>query len=256
MMHAKTAGEVLARRKTFLAKWKLRYRPVATSLEEAGERLFTFVRYPPEQWRSSRTTNAIERLHEEFKRPIKTQCLLPCAETAAMLSWALLASVRSPCAGSTAGRPSSAHPPTLTSPPEPDHHAFGPAPPISTTFATRPDMLSMTLPSASFDGVFANAVLFHVPSRALPGVLDRLHAALKPDGVLLVSNPRGQDEEGFVEGRYACFYSFDSWRRLVSRSGFALVDHYYRPPGKPRSQQPWLATLWRKSASPGERGAP
>ena len=92
MMHAKTAGEVLARRKTFLAKWKLRYRPVATSLEEAGERLFTFGRYPPEQWRSSRTTNAIERLHEEFKRRIKTQCLLPCAETAAMLSWALLAS--------------------------------------------------------------------------------------------------------------------------------------------------------------------
>jgi SAM-dependent methyltransferase len=118
------------------------------------------------------------------------------------------------------------------------------------------DMLAMTLPPASFDGVFANAVLFHVPSRALPGVLDRLHAALKPSGVLLVSNPRGQDEEGFIEGRYACFYSFDSWRRLVSRSGFALIDHYFRPPGKPRHQQPWLATLWRKSASPGERGAP
>ena len=66
--------------------------PVADSLEEAGERLFTFLRYPPEQWRSLRTTNAIERLHEEFKRRIKTQCLLPCAETAAMLFWALLAS--------------------------------------------------------------------------------------------------------------------------------------------------------------------
>src|SRR5215211_3706280 len=92
MMHAKTAGEVLARRKGFLAKWKLRCRPVATSLEEAGTRLFTCVRYPPEQWRSSRTTNAIERLHEEFKRRIKTQCLLPCAETAAMLLWVLLAS--------------------------------------------------------------------------------------------------------------------------------------------------------------------
>ena len=92
MMHAKTAGEVLARRKAFLARWKLRCRPVATSLEEAGERLFTFLRYPPDQWRSLRTTNAIERLHEEFKRRIKTQCLLPCAETAAMLFWALLAS--------------------------------------------------------------------------------------------------------------------------------------------------------------------
>ena len=92
MMHAKTATEVLARRKAFLARWKLRCRAVAHSLEEAGERLFTFLRYPPEQWRSLRTTNAIERLHEEFKRRIKTQCLLPCAETAAMLFWALLAS--------------------------------------------------------------------------------------------------------------------------------------------------------------------
>jgi putative transposase len=92
LMHAKTAEEVLAKRKALLARWKLRCRPVATSLEEAGERLFTFLRYPPDQWRSLRTTNAIERLHEEFKRRIKTQCLLPCAETAAMLFWALLAS--------------------------------------------------------------------------------------------------------------------------------------------------------------------
>jgi putative transposase len=92
MVHAGSAAEVLAKRKLFLAKWKLRCRAVADSLEEAGERLFTFVRYPPEQWRSLRTTNAIERVHEEFKRRIKTQCLLPCAETAAMLFWALLAS--------------------------------------------------------------------------------------------------------------------------------------------------------------------
>jgi transposase-like protein len=92
MVHAKTAAEVVAKRKAFLAKWKLRCRAVADSLDEAGARLFTFLRYPPEQWRSLRTTNAIERLHEEFKRRIKTQCLLPCAETAAMLFWALLAS--------------------------------------------------------------------------------------------------------------------------------------------------------------------
>jgi transposase-like protein len=92
MMHAQTADQVLSKRKLFLAKWKLRCQPTAKSLEEAGLRLFTFLRYPPEQWRSLRTTNAIERLHEEFKRRIKTQCLLPCAETAAMLFWALLAS--------------------------------------------------------------------------------------------------------------------------------------------------------------------
>jgi transposase-like protein len=53
--------EVLARRKAFLAKWRLRCRPVATRLEEAGERLFTFVRYPPEQWRSLRTTDEIDK---------------------------------------------------------------------------------------------------------------------------------------------------------------------------------------------------
>jgi trans-aconitate methyltransferase len=112
------------------------------------------------------------------------------------------------------------------------------------------DLLAMTLPPASFDGVFANAVLFHLPSRALPAVLEHLHAAVKPGGALLASNPRGQDEEGFVDGRYACFYSFKTWRRLVSDSGFNLVDHYFRPPGKPRRQQPWLATLWRKSHRP------
>jgi transposase-like protein len=92
MVHAGSAAEVVAKRTVFLTKWKLRCRAVADSLEEAGERLFTFLRYPPEQWRSLRTTNAIERLHEEFKRRIKTQCLLPCAETAAMLFWALPAS--------------------------------------------------------------------------------------------------------------------------------------------------------------------
>src|ERR1700745_3166438 len=62
------------------------------SLEEAGDRLFTFTRLPPSQWRSAPTTNAIERLHEELKRRIKTQTVLPSAGTAAMLFWALLAS--------------------------------------------------------------------------------------------------------------------------------------------------------------------
>jgi trans-aconitate methyltransferase len=113
----------------------------------------------------------------------------------------------------------------------------------------------MALPRASFDGVFANAVLFHVPSRALPAVLEQLHTALKPGGALLASNPRGQDEESFVDGRDACFYAFETWRRVVTSSGFTLVDHYFRPPGKPRRQQPWLATLWRKPASLDGRNA-
>jgi putative transposase len=92
MIYAATAKEIEQRRKAFLRKWRLKCRAVADSLEEAGERLFTFTRLPISQWRSARTTNAIERLHEEFKRRIKTQTVLPSAETAAMLFWALLAS--------------------------------------------------------------------------------------------------------------------------------------------------------------------
>jgi putative transposase len=92
MIYAATAKEVEQRRKAFLRKWRLKCRAVADSLEEAGERLFTFTRLPASQWKSARTTNAVERLHEEFKRRIKTQTVLPSAETAAMLFWALLAS--------------------------------------------------------------------------------------------------------------------------------------------------------------------
>ena len=92
MIYAKTKQEIEARRKAFIRKWRLKCRAVADSLEEAGERLFTFARFPESQWKSIRTTNAIERLHEEFKRRIKTQTVLPSAETAAMLFWALLAS--------------------------------------------------------------------------------------------------------------------------------------------------------------------
>src|SRR6266536_2520335 len=92
MIYAATPEEIEQRRKVFIRKWRLRHRPVADCLEEAGDRLFTFTRLPPSQWRSARTTNAIERLHEEFKRRIKTQTVLPSADTAAMLFWALLAS--------------------------------------------------------------------------------------------------------------------------------------------------------------------
>jgi putative transposase len=92
MIYAETAKEIEERRKAFIRKWRLKCRAVSDSLEEAGDRLFTFTRLPPGQWRSARTTNAVERLHEEFKRRIKTQTVLPSPETAAMLFWALLAS--------------------------------------------------------------------------------------------------------------------------------------------------------------------
>jgi transposase-like protein len=92
MIYADSPGEIEKRRRAFLRKWRLKCQAVADSLEEAGDRLFSFTRLPPSQWKSARTTNAIERLHEEFKRRIKTQTVLPSAETAAMLFWALLAS--------------------------------------------------------------------------------------------------------------------------------------------------------------------
>ena len=92
MIYAASAAEVAERRRAFLRKWRLKCQAVADSLEEAGDKLFTFTRLPPSQWKSARTTNAVERLHEEFKRRIKTQTVLPSAETAAMLFWALLAS--------------------------------------------------------------------------------------------------------------------------------------------------------------------
>ena len=92
MIYATTPEEIAVRRKAFIRKWRLKHRAVIDSLDEAGDRLFTFARLPPSQWRSLRTTNAIERLHEEFKRRIKTQTVLPSADTAAMLFWALLAS--------------------------------------------------------------------------------------------------------------------------------------------------------------------
>ena len=92
MIYAATPEEIATRRKAFIRKWRLKYRAVADSLEEAGDHLFTFTRLPPSQWRSARTTNAIERLHEEFKRRIKTQTVLPSADTSAMLFWTLLAS--------------------------------------------------------------------------------------------------------------------------------------------------------------------
>jgi putative transposase len=91
-IYAATKQEVEAKGKAFIRKWRLKCPAVAASLEEAGDKLFTFTRFPQSQWKSLRTSNAIERLHEEFKRRIKTQTVLPSAETAAMLFWALLAS--------------------------------------------------------------------------------------------------------------------------------------------------------------------
>ena len=109
------------------------------------------------------------------------------------------------------------------------------------------DFLRLSLPREHFDGVFANAALFHVPRQELPRVLAQLHATLKIDGVLMSSNPRGSDEEGWQRDRYGVFHSLESWRRFMTQAGFTELAHYYRPAGLPCEQQPWLATVWRKS---------
>jgi SAM-dependent methyltransferase len=108
------------------------------------------------------------------------------------------------------------------------------------------DFLALELPAARFDGVFANASLFHVPRRELPRVLAALREALKPRGVLFASNPRGDDDEGWNGDRYGTYYTLETWRALVTAAGFDELSHYYRPPGRPRDQQPWLASVWRR----------
>ena len=111
------------------------------------------------------------------------------------------------------------------------------------------DFCALDLPAARFDGVFANASLFHVPSAALPRVLAELHATIKPGGVLFSSNPRGNNEEGWRgQGgdRYGVAHDWPTWQRYMIGAGFTLLNHYYRPEGLPREQQPWLASVWRK----------
>ena len=107
------------------------------------------------------------------------------------------------------------------------------------------DFVALDLPASHFDGVFANASLFHVPTAELPRVLRELHATLKPRGVLFSSNPRGTNEEGWQNGRYGAWHDLDAWRRFVTAAGFDELEHYYRPDGLPRDQQPWLASVWR-----------
>jgi SAM-dependent methyltransferase len=108
------------------------------------------------------------------------------------------------------------------------------------------DFLKLDLPDSHFDGIFANATLFHVPSQELPRVLLELHTSLKPGGVLLSSNPHGHNEEGWNGGRYAAYRDLDTWRRYLSAAGFVELSHYYRPAGLPREKQPWLASIWRR----------
>jgi SAM-dependent methyltransferase len=110
------------------------------------------------------------------------------------------------------------------------------------------DFLALELPKASFGGIFANASLFHVPSAHLPRVLSQLADALEPGGVLVASNPRGDGREGWNGDRYGCYFELEGWRELFSASALQEITHYYRPKDKPRHEQPWLVTVWRRAA--------
>jgi SAM-dependent methyltransferase len=111
------------------------------------------------------------------------------------------------------------------------------------------DFLALALPDAAFHGVFANASLFHVPSQELPRVLGQLWETLRPDGVLFASNPRGDNQEGFNGARYGSYHDHARWQSLVTACGFVELEHYFRPPGRPRAEQPWLATVYRKPSA-------
>jgi len=108
------------------------------------------------------------------------------------------------------------------------------------------DFLMLELPAGMFDGIFANATLFHVPTQELPRVLEQLRAALKPGGVLFSSNPRGQNQEGWNGTRYGAYHDEQRWRDLMTMAGLIELEHYYRPEGLPREQQPWFASVWRR----------
>lgn len=109
------------------------------------------------------------------------------------------------------------------------------------------NFLDLNLPESAFDGVFANASLFHVPSQELPNVLGAIKRTLVPEGILFSSNPRGNDE-GWTGARYGTFLELEAYQSFLETAGFEVLEHYYRPTGKPRAQQPWLAVVSRSTS--------
>ncbi|MBL4607894.1 MAG: methyltransferase domain-containing protein [Pseudomonadales bacterium] len=105
---------------------------------------------------------------------------------------------------------------------------------------------SLNLEAGLFDGIFANASLFHVPGAELPRVLEEFKKALRPGGILFTSSPRG-NSEGWSGNRYGCFMELKEYQEYLSRAGFSVLSHYYRPKDKPRAEQPWLAVVSKKA---------
>jgi SAM-dependent methyltransferase len=108
------------------------------------------------------------------------------------------------------------------------------------------DFFNLSLPDNTFDGVFANASLFHVPNKLLPKVLSNLWKCLKPNGILFSSNPRGNNEESWYGDRFGSYHDLEGWRSFMTNAHFSEIEHYYRPGGLPIELQPWLASVWKK----------
>ncbi|KAJ1491364.1 S-adenosyl-L-methionine-dependent methyltransferase [Baffinella frigidus] len=120
-----------------------------------------------------------------------------------------------------------------------------------TSSTLQQDLHSLDLPTQHFDGIFANAALFHVKRSELQRVLGELKAAVAPNGVIFVSNPRSMQDQDMENGgnsedmRYGHYQTLESWRAVCGRVGLEELEHYYRPPGRPVHEQPWLASVWR-----------
>ena len=108
------------------------------------------------------------------------------------------------------------------------------------------DFFNLSLPDNTFNGIFANASLFHIPNKLLPKVLGNLWACLKPNGILFSSNPRGNNEESWYGDRFGSYHDLEGWRSFMTNAQFIEIEHYYRPSGVPFEQQPWLASVWKK----------
>ena len=92
IVYAASADAARAAFTAFERTWAKRCQGVVTSLQEGGEELLTFFTFPRAQWKTLRTTNTIERLHEEFRRRVKTQGSLPSEDAAIVLLFSLVAS--------------------------------------------------------------------------------------------------------------------------------------------------------------------
>jgi SAM-dependent methyltransferase len=108
------------------------------------------------------------------------------------------------------------------------------------------DFIDLKLENNYFDGIFANASLFHVPKTELPQVIGKLRKSLKSAGILFSSNPRG-NSEGFSGMRYGNYMELEEYKIIIEDCGFTLLNHYYRPQELPLEQRPWLACVFKNS---------